>query len=231
MKKDDAIAKIKKCLALSASSNEHEAETALRHAQALMEKYGIDDADMLAAGVSESNANSSAGRHPSNWESMLAAKVADTFGCNIVFKSSSFFKNTGTWSFIGCGASPEIATYAYKVLYRQLKRQRAEHIKNQLNRCKVTTKTRCADLFCEGWVRAIAGKLQAMNTSDEYADQLDAYMGKNYPTLATLKTKNRNAKANLSDRDYQDYTAGLNSGSNAELNRGVNQNQHSGLIE
>ena len=48
MNKEDVIKKIKKCLRLSASSNEHEAETALRQARALMEKYGIDDAEMAA---------------------------------------------------------------------------------------------------------------------------------------------------------------------------------------
>ena len=41
MDKEKALDKIKKCLALSRSANEHEAAQALKHAQALMDKYGV----------------------------------------------------------------------------------------------------------------------------------------------------------------------------------------------
>lgn len=221
MTKKEAIEKIKKCLALSASSNEHEAEVALRQAQILMEKFQIDEKEMLAAGVGEQYANSSAARQPSNWESMLASKVADAFGCHIIFKSSGFFNDLGRWTFIGCGPAPEIAIYAFQVLHRQLKKQRAEHIKTKLKRCKTTTKTRRADLFCEGWVRAVAGKLNSLSGSDEQSAQIEAYLELKYPSLSTLKTRNRNTKPTLSDRDYNDYQAGKVSGAGAELNRGV----------
>lgn len=42
MSRDEAILKIKKCLALSKSSNENEAATALRMAQSLMKEFQID---------------------------------------------------------------------------------------------------------------------------------------------------------------------------------------------
>lgn len=229
MTKNEAIEKIKKCLALSASSSENEAETALRQAQALMAKFGIDEADMLAAGVSEAYAKAGALRQPANWESRLAGRVADTFGCNIIFKSS-YFESIGKWTFIGCGASPEIATYAFEVLFRQLKRQRAEHIKTALKRCKTVTKTRRADLFCEGWVQSVAGKLNSFAGSEEQDAQIDAYMQLTYPSLVDMKTRNRNKSANLSNRDYNDFAAGRNHGKNAELNRGVDVGQSSGLL-
>ena len=177
MNKEDAIEKIKKCLALSSSSNEHEAETALRQAQALMAKYGIDEDDMLAAGVSEAHAKAGADKHPANWEAALAHKVADAFGCNIIFKSS--WHDGGRWAFIGCDPSPDIAMYAFQVLYRQLKRQRAEHIKTALKRCKTATKTRRADLFCEGWVHTVAGKISSFAGSEEQDAKIDAFMASN----------------------------------------------------
>ena len=43
MDKNKAIEKIKKCLALGKSANEHEAAQALKQAQALMREYGISD--------------------------------------------------------------------------------------------------------------------------------------------------------------------------------------------
>ncbi|MGV3581880.1 MAG: DUF2786 domain-containing protein [Methylophilus sp.] len=229
MTKKEAIDKIKKCLALSASSNEHEAEIALRQAQMLMEKFQIDEKEMLAAGVGEQDVSSSAARQPSNWESMLAGKVADTFGCHIIFKSSGFI-DVGRWTFIGCGPAPEIAIYAFQVLHRQLKKQRANHIKTKLKRCKTTTKTRRADLFCEGWVRAVAGKLNRFSGNEEQSAQIDAYLELKYPSLQNLKTRNRNAKPTLSNRDWNDYQAGKALGAGAELNRGVDSSNEQRLI-
>ena len=52
MNKKDVIEKIKKCLALSKSANQHEAATALRQAQSLMEKYNIDADDSELLGLS-----------------------------------------------------------------------------------------------------------------------------------------------------------------------------------
>lgn len=228
MNKKAAIEKIKKCLALSASSNEHEAETALRQAQALMAKFGIDEDEMLAAGVSEAYAKAGALRQPANWESRLAGRIADAFGCNIIFKGSM---NTSSWTFIGCGASPDVAKYAFEVLFRQLKRQRADHIKTALKRCKTATKTRRADLFCEGWVHAVAGKIASFAGSEKQDAQIDAYMQITYPSLVTMKTRNRNKKASFSNRDFNDYAAGRNNGSDAELNHGVSGQQNQGLIQ
>lgn len=53
MDKQTALAKIKKCLALSKSANEHEAAQALKHAQFLMSEFGLTELDVSLAEVSE----------------------------------------------------------------------------------------------------------------------------------------------------------------------------------
>lgn len=213
--------KIKKCMALSASSNEHEAAAALRQAHALMEKYNIDHEDVLAYEASEKYAKSGAKNKPVHWEGVLASRVADAFGCRIIFKTAGFFNDVGRWSFIGCGAAPEVAVYAFQVLHRQCKRARTEHINSNLRRCKTATKTRRADLFCEGWLRAVAGKILALAGNEEQTKAIDAYIAKNYPTLRDLSSRDRNDGRNISDREWGDVAAGVRSGKNAELNRGV----------
>lgn len=227
MDKKDIINKIKKCLALSASSNEHEAEIALRQARALMEKHGIEDADVLAANASEQSAKAGACSTPANWETVLANKISSAFGCSLVFKSNYY--SGGSWAFIGCGSSPEIAAYAFQVLLRQCKRQRSEHIKAKLKRCKTSTKTRRADLFCEGWVQSVAGKISAFAGTDNQTTAIDAYMAKNYPTLGNLKSRDRNDGRNLRDYEHDDFIMGKQSGRNAELNRGVDGSQQLAL--
>jgi hypothetical protein len=212
--------KIKKCLALSASSNEHEAAAALRQARKLMEAHGITDLDVQAAEAEERRAKSGAKSQPSNWETMLAVKVGEAFTCQVIFSGGSWSRQ-GEWCFIGCGASPEVANYAFAVLNRQAKRAREEHIKTKLKRCKTATKTRRADLFSEGWVRSVVGAIAAFAGNEQQVTAIDAYMVKHYPSLRTLKTRDRNDGRNLSDREYDDYAAGSRSGRDVQLNRGV----------
>jgi hypothetical protein len=222
MTKKEAIDKIKKCLALSASSNEHEAEVALRQARALIEKYGIDDAEMLASGASESFAKSGARTKPAQWESSLSSRIACAFGCEKLFVEGY---DAGRWAFIGCGPSAEIASYAFQVLARQCKRARSAHIKAKLKRCSPATTVRRADLFCEGWVYAVAHKIDALVPSEQQEEVIEAYLTLNYPSLVTFKPTNRNAGRSLRESDHRDFNHGLNSGKNAELNRGVGGDQ------
>lgn len=212
--------KIKKCLALSASSNEYEAEAALRQARKLMEAHCVTDLDIQAAEAEERRAKAGAKNRPSNWESRLASQIADAFGCRVIFVGGSWSR-TGEWCFIGCGAAPEIADYTFAVLHRQAKRARDGHIKTRLKRCKVATKTRRADLFSEGWVRSVAGTIATFSGTDQQIMAIDAYMTKNYPSLDNLQTKNRNDGRSLRGHEYGDYDAGRHSGKDAQLNRGV----------
>ena len=49
MNRDQALRKVMACLRMAGSSNPTEAATALRQARALMEKYGLNEADAAAA--------------------------------------------------------------------------------------------------------------------------------------------------------------------------------------
>ena len=53
MDKQKVLEKIKKCLALGESANEHEAAQAIRQAQILMKKYGISEMDVELSAVTE----------------------------------------------------------------------------------------------------------------------------------------------------------------------------------
>lgn len=225
--REKILDKIKKCLALSASSNEHEAEAALRQARKLMELHGISDRDVQAAQASEHRQKAGAQAKPSNWETRLANRVAQAFGCTVLF-SRAFcprFVRHAQWVFVGCGVGPEIAGYAFQVLARQLKRAREQHIKANLKRCKPATKTRRADLFCEGWVVAVAGKIEAFAGTQQQSDAIDAYLAKHYPSLSNLQPRNRNDGRKLRDHEYNDLIAGSHAGRDAELNRGVGGEQ------
>ena len=215
------LEKIRKCMALSASSNENEAAAALRQARALMEKHGLTDADVLAAEAGEDGARASSASRPSNWEAALAGKTASIFGCHVIFRRGPFEKHA-SWVFIGTGANFEVARYCFEVLLRQVKRARSEHIKTHLQRCKTATKTRRADLYCEGWVQAAVGKLDAFALGEREQQAITAYMDIRFPALQEAKATDRNdGKTRLSERDYAAYAAGRVAGKAAQINRGV----------
>lgn len=216
--RDNIIDKIKKCLALSASSNEHEAAAALRQAKKLMEAHSISDLDVHAAEANEKRARAGAIKRPANWEAALANSIGDAFGCEVLFSSNW---NYGEWTFIGTGAAPEVAEYSFKVLFRQAKASRAEHIKARLKRCKPATKTRRADLYCEGWVRSVTALITKFSGSDTNQKAVDAYMATRYPSLVDLQCRDRNADRNLNRHEEMDSWYGSQSGRNASLNRGV----------
>ncbi|WP_310627060.1 DUF2786 domain-containing protein [Limnohabitans sp.] len=227
MENEKIIAKIRKCLALSTSSNEHEAAAALRQAKKMMEAYGVTDLDIDAAEAQERRAKAGARIKPASWEANLASNVAATFNCKVLFLSSW---REGQWVFIGCGASSEVAQYAFTVLARQSKRARELHIRTHLGRCKASTKTRRADLFSEGWVRSVSATIEAFSCNEHQEKAIGAFLAKTYPALSDLATSNRNQKRKLNDKELNDFMTGHQSGKNAQLNRGVGGAAEQGLL-
>ncbi len=218
MADDKILDKIKKCLALANSANEHGAAIALGQAQKLMEAHGVTDQDVLASEASEFGVKAGAASKPSAWETMLATEVGDAFGCRTLFSS----RNGGIWVYIGVGAAPKVCSYAFHVLHRQAKRARADFIANILKRVKKTsTKTRRADLFSQGWVEAAVSKLTTWRTTPDQSQKVQAFIGVNYPTLSKLQPIDRNVDRNLRDHEWNDLGRGQASGHGAVINRGV----------
>ena len=119
------LGKIKKCLALSASSNPNEAAIALRQAHALMERYGVSSHEITISDIGESEAQSRtmARDKPAQWEVLLASMVGKAFGCQVMFMRhmhSRFRKpaNKGAYVFVGLKHQAEVASYTASILAR-----------------------------------------------------------------------------------------------------------------
>ena len=218
MDKKTAISKIRKCLALSKSANEHEAAAALRQAQALSQKFNIDKLDILAAEATEAQAKAGAKITPATWENYLARTISKAFGCDLIFLQGWKASN---WSFIGNGINPEIATYAFTVLFRQLKKERATFIAKECKRLKRINQTRRADLFCTGWVASVAGTVERMARTENDTAAIVAYKKRHFDELTPLNTNDRNADHKQNHRDHAAYSAGREAGKNARLHHGV----------
>lgn len=217
---DKVLDKIKKCLRLAASSNVNEAATAMRQAQALMAQHNITLTDVQAAEASSYIAPSNVKKKPTTWETILARICANAFSCELIFTSDDW-SSRGGWDFIGVGSSPELSGYAFGVLLRQVKRDRAAYIKTNLKRCKPATKTIRADSFCMSWVMAASHKITAIAPSAKTSTAISAYMDKHYADSTRLKSR---ASSGGMAKKYAatDSLAGHLSGLDATLNRGMN---------
>lgn len=204
------LAKIRKCLALSRSSNEHEAAAALAKARALMDEHGIDEAQLEMADFEEASARASRNQRPPRWESLLAATVCHALS------AVQFINCDGDRQFVGRGARAEIASYAFAVLYRQLRCARTDYIGKHLRRCKPGRKRARADVFCEGWAAAVLVKIKQLLPEPAEDEALERYLELTYPHLQAVQA--RGAKM---ARAANDYWRGVEGGHAVDLNVGV----------
>ena len=229
MNKKTVIEKIKKCLALSKSANQHEAAAALRQAMAFMEKYKIDADDPELLGIAEASILGSGSQKPTVFEAVLANAIAQMMGCKVILSGDIkitkdlSFKKVAAWKFIGFDPAPEIASYAFDVLFRQLKKARSVFISENLKRVQIkANKVKRADLFCEGWVIEATKLVSDLNPNKEKMEQIQAYVQQKH-NVRNSEPTDRNKKTNTNtDRAQNDLHAGRQAGKTAKLKNAMN---------
>ena len=219
------IDKIRKCLALADSSNPNEAAIALRQAQALMKQHNIDNHDLEVARACERTTLAGARHRPPAWEVRLAMTIADAFACQTLFSHGGWNNRQGQWRFIGLDATPEIASYAMDVLLRQAKAARVTFIAGLHHRCKRDTKTRRADLFCDGWASQVTAKIRHLAGTGPAQPAIDAYIKHHYPELRMLKPTDRQGDAEPTEQELAAFGAGREAGRAAQLSRSMHNSR------
>lgn len=216
--RETILEKIRKCMALAKSCNEHEAAAALRQASKLMEMYQVSQAEMLAVGVSEAKAKAGVISRPTSWENYLAGFIAHVFGCRLIFRESF---DTSFWVFVGFPPSNEVAAYSFEVLFRQAKKARQDFISSNLKRFKKANKVRRADLFSQGWVQSACRTVSPLTPVEGAEQAIQAYMDLKHTNLGKLDAVDRNKGRPLSYKDELALDAGLSAGRHAQVNKGV----------
>lgn len=203
-KRADLISKIRKCLALARSANEHEAAVAMAKAQALMAEHKILLGEVE---FDEATAKGNGCRaKPPLWETALLTAVRLTIPCSVIL-------DDGEWRFVGRAPSAELAAYAFSVLHRQLKAARADYIKTKLKRVRPGRKSARADLFCEGWAVSVLNQLRKFAPELLRDKALQDYMKERF-TPVTLESRKAKVKGAIND-----YWNGTQSGRQADLHR------------
>ncbi len=203
MTPEQVLDKIKKCLALSNSSNEHEAGQAMKHAQALMKKHNIN-----IASVEVNMTSVKVNKNPSRWILYLASIVSNATGTKVINSHTQEFQ------FFGVESNAEIAVYMFDVLKRQCTRARREYLKT-ISTYSTTTKDKYADSFCVGWVKSVSVLVDEFVNSEEDNKKIEAAIRAKCVNLRIVNSRRKSVNAEA-------YYSGVDSGKNAQLYHGMN---------
>lgn len=213
------IDKICKCLRLSESGNPNEAALALRQATGMMKKYGISDAQVLAADVTESVTQAGERYNPPFWVLALANLVADAFQCrNLISRQ---YGRQAEFRFIGLGFKSEVATYSYTVLHRYLARAIEEFhlsVKDSCTQDKLVSQRRI-EVFAQAWLFRVGRTVSEFIGDNTDKEVIDKYIQEKYGETCELTGEPMDTQ----DADYSDIMSGMQAANEVELYRSVGQ--------
>lgn len=217
-----AIERIKKCLEMSKSSNEHEAAIGMRHAKALMDKYNItigEEELYLDAKMDDKN------RRLLRFQQYLAETVAIAFHCTLFTNGRGSGGSSVKIGFVGTSPAPEIALYTHSVLERQLEQARREYIKGLPSFLSAGNKTKLGRSFSEGWAIGCMEAVEEFakpvtnNEREQHIDFLSKFLDEE---IVESKRSNKSA---INQATMEAASEGAKQGKKAKLHAGMGEDE------
>lgn len=237
-KLERVIRKIKRCLALSKSSNETEAATAMRQAQALMREYRLTEIDVHLSDVGEVESECSRVKRRPTWDRQLGSIAGEAFSVRS-FSRRQWCKSTSRIIecelYVGVNPAPQIAMYAYEALLTKLtiaRREYVSRVRKGEQRSDYSPET-AGDHFALAWVSAVYEKIhqlvprgeedQAIGM-DSTGRDLMAVEAQDHALIEQFLSGREIGKARKTrevELDLNAHIAGLLAGERVELNPGM----------
>ena len=214
MDKPKIISKIQKCLRLAESGNPNEAAAALRQAQGLMRKYGIQEADVHTLYIHESTAGSGGYYNPPYWALALSELISEAFDCRVYIARRD--EAQPQFRFIGLEQSAHIAAYSFTVLYRQLRLARREYMKTLVLEDRQEVRRR-GNVFAQAWLFRIASVVAEFISNPEIQRAIDDYVQAQYGDTCDLSREHTHPESG----DYAVILSGLRAAHKVHLFRPV----------
>lgn len=170
MDREKAIQRIKKCLALSKSPNEHEAAAALRQAQKLMASHGVSEEDVDESAVISDFVDHDDYEHAKRKPLVIVAVaklMRQAFGVETVWECSPSRKHRVRY--FGTQPAVVLATYSHTVVYRAANTAWRKYLREN-PRLKGVRNARAS--FVLGWCDAVAEKVSALNPDPVVAERI-----------------------------------------------------------
>lgn len=220
------VDKIKKCLDLAASSNEHEAARALQMAQNLMKKYGLCDSDIAISGYGDECSKEAVQQKPKLYVTMLMNVLERGFGVRSIYTNRPNSKGVCKQYalFLGETHAASLAAYSFDVCLTAIKLARRGFAKTIHKNCKPKTREARLDAFSVGFVTSISNNLPSMPISPEKESSIKLYQDKKFGSLTTIGSRDttKNMKGRSRDRLDSCINSGVSAGNNFSIYQPVN---------
>ena len=171
MDREKAIARIKKCMALSKSPNEHEAAAAMRQAQKLMASHGISEEDVDESAVISDFVDHDDYEYAARKPLVIVAVsklMRQAFGVEAVWERSPTHKHRVRY--FGTQPAVVLATYSHTVVYRAANAAWRKYLKEN-PWMKGRRNARAS--FVLGWCQAVTDKVVALSPDPEVAARIE----------------------------------------------------------
>lgn len=217
--KEKIVDKIKKLLALSKSSNEHEASLAMENANKLLMKHNLEMSDIEEIDMNDIiESEVMSGGRMMSWKLNILSSVMELNNCQILLYSQRGGKKTV--KAIGKKTSIEVSVSMYDYLIKTMDRI----IKNTIYDIDVFS-------FRIGFAYAITQKIKEIITERSKADDafdqactalvvvekalIQKFMNEQHPDVKTKSTK-------TNFKDSMSFSAGHQAGRNTSLSNQIN---------
>lgn len=214
-----ALQKIAKCLELGQSANVHEAAQAIRMAERLMRKHGLEQSDIDFIRMGVTRASQLLPTQPNANILRIIRGINTRFGVEAVLVDHKGLKRL---EFVGDAQRAIFAAFAFDILYREMHQQIGSFRTSLTGHgiAQVEQNRRIAS-FTAGWIEGALEKLP--NLADDRSDSLDDYLDQQFANLdrETFKQQIAQSMASLTS----DFESGLKKGKRIRVNRPVNGKQ------
>lgn len=214
------LEKIAKCMALSKSSNEHEAAAALRQAQKLMKLYDISEAEINGIGYSTDKVQTTQQATKKTIPMQISAIISlmkKAFGVQGVVGATVLRTDANIHiRYFGHESRVPMACYVHTVVARAMEASWNDYIRENPS---AKGQRGAKATFQTGWVRAVAEKVEAIGFTQEEEKAIEALQNKFYgKELKTASSGIKSTRANLAG-------AGAAASSNFSIHRPMNINR------
>jgi hypothetical protein len=205
------LEKIKKCLALSASPEPHEAAAAMRQAQKLMALIGVTAEEATAPEMADALVKTREGFGRCLYMSELCHLVERCFGVHTIFERNPGSAARLNVRYVGPRGLAELAEYTHRVCQRAMDAAWRRHLDERPDHRMASGKR---SSFYVGWVMGVRDKVEAMAISDEQRASFDRWVLARYGALD---------KQEMDDRklDIRAAREGLRAAEDFSINRPV----------
>jgi hypothetical protein len=215
-RREKLISRLKKCLALSASPEPHEAAAALRHAQKIMKELDLTEADLLGLEMADTVVKTREGFGSCRTMNFLVSVIMEAFGVQCIYERNPGSAGRLNVRYVGPRDRVLLSEYSHRVVWRAMQAQWDEFLSKH-PWMKGNGGKRQA--FHLGWLCAVRDKIEAIVPAEDEVRAVNSWIAKKFGELVPGKsTKQKPVNASA-------YNAGLAAGSEFDLRTPLEEEQ------